>query len=401
MQTVPLLDNQRQKIEKFARLKVGADFSDPGTGKTRSTVEVINSTDATLCVWVAPYGTINQPDGQSSIKDEVLKWQPTMPVYFVAAESISMSDRIYLETIRVMKGQRVFMVVDESLKIKNHDAKRTERIIELGKEAEYRMILNGTALSRCLMDIWAQMEFLSPLILNMRLAEYKNTFCEYTRIKKKGYKPREFITAYHNVDTLFSLIEPYVFDCRINLDITRQFIELPYEVGQEEKKEYKRLKDLYLSDDTMQWKNNNIFLELTQKMQHGYCISDDKFAVLDQYLNGKNRRKVLIYRKFVESETRLKLRYPGIPILSIQSHAQGLNLQDYNTIILWDKTWDYGLIDQVFPRIFRTGQKDNCTFVDLTGDLPLDAMMQKNVINKGSLLMAFKERGYKKIMEEL
>jgi hypothetical protein len=36
-----LLDNQIAKIDKFLNLKVGADFGEAGTGKTRSTLELI------------------------------------------------------------------------------------------------------------------------------------------------------------------------------------------------------------------------------------------------------------------------------------------------------------------------------------------------------------------------
>lgn len=43
---------------------------------------------------------------------------------------------------------KTFIVCDESLKIKNWDAKRTKRIVQLGSYTEYKLILNGTPLSR-------------------------------------------------------------------------------------------------------------------------------------------------------------------------------------------------------------------------------------------------------------
>src|SRR6185312_8739622 len=105
------------------------------------------------------------------------------------------------------------------------------------------------------------MEFLSPLILKMSQAEYKNTICEYTTVKKRiGYRwyQKEFITAYHNVDYLFSIVEPYVYDCNLDLEVGKQYIDLSYDLSSEHKEEYQFLKTKYLDGETLQWKNNNI-----------------------------------------------------------------------------------------------------------------------------------------------
>ena len=401
-----LLNNQLSKIYKFINLKVGADFGEPGTGKTRSTMELVKATQATLCVWIAPYRTIYPPEGMIGIQDEVAKWGGLgIETIFIAPETISMSDRQYLQLFKKMQTAIYsFMVVDESLKIKNWNAKRTRRIIDLGKMAEYKFILNGTALSKSLLDIWAQMQFLSPLILRMSQAEYKNTICEYTTVKKRiGYKwyQKEFITGYANVDYLFSIIEPYVYDCKLDIEAKKQYFDYDYQLSHEHKEEYQRLKEKYLDDEVLQWKNNNIFLELTQKMQHLYCCTEDKFEVLNKILENCDRKKVLIYRKFIESETELKKRYPDIPVMSIQSHSYSLNLQEYNTIVKWDKTWDYACIDQLEHRIYRTGQTETCKFYDLTGDANLECLMNANIEKKGALLQYFKEKGYKEIMKQL
>lgn len=401
-----LLKNQINKIEKFFELKVGADFGEPGTGKTRSTLELVKASEATLCVWIAPYGTIHPPEGQIGIKEEVAKWGGLgIETMFIAPETISSSDRQYLQLYaKLQVSLCTFMVVDESLKIKNWDAKRTRRIIELSKMCEYKMILNGTPISRNLLDLWAQMEFLSPLILKMSQAEYKNTICEYTTVKKRiGYRwyQKEFITAYHNVDYLFSIIEPYVYDCNLDLEVGKQYIDLNYDLSSENKEEYQFLKTKYLDDENLQWKNNNIFLEMTMKMQHLYCCTEDKFFVLDEFLKTVDRKKVIIYRKFIESEIELKKRYPDIPIMSIQSHSMSLNMQQYNITVYWDKTWDYAVIDQSAHRTYRTGQDEACRFVQMHGNVNLENLMQENNITKGKLLRYFKNKGYKELMQKL
>jgi hypothetical protein len=400
-----LLSSQQAKIDKFMQLCVGADFGEPGTGKTRGTIELVNDTEATICVYIAPFRAINPPDGMPGIKDEIAKWGGfKMETIFIAPETIASSDRQYLQLYKkISTTWCTAIVLDESSKIKNREAKRTSRITELGKMARYKYILNGTPIARCIQDMKPQMDFLSPLIMNMSDAEFKNTYCEHITIKKRfGYRwyEKNFVTKYHNIDHLYSVIAPYVFECKLDLGIDKQYITLPYRVGSEEKEEYQRLKTKYLDDETLQWKNNNIFLELTQKMQHGYCITEDKFDVLDEFLKTCDRKKVLIYRKFIESETELKKRYPDIPVLSIQSDSQSLNLQAYDTIIKWDHTWDYLLIDQLFPRVVRTGQTSEvCRMVSMTGDVNLEGLMEQNNERKGVMLQYFKQKGKSAINE--
>lgn len=369
-------------------------------------MELIKATEANLCVWIAPYGSINPPEGQNGIKQELDKWGGLgIETIFIAPETISSSDRQYLQLYaKLQVSLCTFMVVDESLKIKNWEAKRTRRIIDLGKMCEYKFILNGTPLSCNLLDLWAQLEFLSPLILKMPQTEYKNTICEFTTIKKRignRWYQKEFITAYHNVDYLFSIIEPYVYDCNLDLEVGKQYIDLTYNLSSEHKEEYKLLKTKYLDDEALQWKNNNIFLKLTMKMQHLYCTTEDKFLVFDEFLKTVDRTKVIIYRKFVDSEIELKKHYPDIPIMSIQSHSMSLNMQQYNITVYWDKTWDYAVIDQSQHRTYRTGQQETCRFVQMCGNVNLENLMQENNVKKGKLLRYFKRKGYKELMEKL
>jgi SNF2 family DNA or RNA helicase len=46
--------------------------------------------------------------------------------------------------------------------MKNFEAKRTQRMLTLGAMVEYKLILNGTPITKNVMDIWSQIHFLSP-----------------------------------------------------------------------------------------------------------------------------------------------------------------------------------------------------------------------------------------------
>jgi SNF2 family DNA or RNA helicase len=399
MQT--LLDNQSAAISKLGHLKVGALLMEAGTGKTRVAKELTSSIpNADYQLWITPF------QNKAGLEAELQKWGGIGCNYdIVGAETISSSDRAYLDACRKLSSATCpIIVVDESLKFKNPDAKRTKRIMELGKMVEYKLILNGTPISRNLLDIWAQFQFLSPKILHMSYAEFKNTFVEWVKITKKGggmVMQKELIKRFHNLPYLYSLIQPYVFDCDLSLDIDKQYISHDFEISKDEREIYTEIKERYLNDEMLQFKNNNIFLEITQKLQHGYCVSPAKFAIVDEIMKGVDQSKVLIFRKFLASDLVLKSRYPAAKVLSIQSQSMGLNLQDFHTIIIWDKVWDYALIKQMEHRIYRTGQSHPCTFINLNADVNLEALMLKNIDKKGKLLTEFKQTALTNLIKQL
>lgn len=397
------------QIEAKAHLsgwKVGALFMEAGTGKTRVAVEIVRHSPCDVCVWIGPLRTIRTPKGVASVRDEVEKWGGMgIPTAYVGIESLQSSDRLWLELLELVQTCRCpFVVVDESLKIKNAEAKRTKRLLELGKLVEYKLILNGTPLSRNLLDLWAQMQFLSPRILSMGLAEYKDTFCEYTRVTKRigrrGYT-KEFITGYENVDYLYSLIRHYVYRCDLRLNITQNYREVPYKLDDDSWEEYQRLKDYYLRDETLMWKNNNIFLEMTQKMQHAYCCSPAKVDAVRDILKELPENECLIFCKYISSRELCQRLFPRSVVLSYQKEALGLNLQQYRYTIYFDKIWDYALRIQSGHRTFRTGQEYDCLYWDLTGDVGLERMIDKNIQKKIGLTEYFKSKTKEELEEEL
>ena len=119
-----LLNNQSNAINHLETKKVGALFKSPGTGKTRTAIELIKQVYPDYVLWLAPYKSVNPKIESSGIKSEVEKWYKFKNIDFYAIESIGMSDRIYLEVLKKLESKsNPFIVVDESLLIKNSDAK--------------------------------------------------------------------------------------------------------------------------------------------------------------------------------------------------------------------------------------------------------------------------------------
>lgn len=388
--------NQQKAYTKHLDNKVGALFMKMGTGKTRVALDIINSIEEEidLLVWIGPLRTIKPPEGVASVKDEIAKWEgfTCQNVIYIGVETIQSSDRQYLQLYhKIRTAWRCAIVVDESIKIKNITAKRTQRLLELGKMAEYKLILNGEPITKSLMDLWAQFQFLSPLILNMSYAEFENTYCKTTTITRytHGYGrsySKKFITGYENIDHLYSLIGEYVYECDLELNVQRIFEERYYQLSEEAEESYQYLKTKYLDDKMLQIKNNNIFLELTMKMQHQYCCEESKIEQVKEWLSDKKQSETIFFCKYIASQHKCKQEFPEALVLSYQSNAFGLNLQHLPNMVMFDKTFDWGLVQQAMARNFRTNSWQDVRVLKLTGNVGLETLIDEN--NKKKLCTA-------------
>jgi len=396
----PLFADQLNAFEKLKTYKVGALFMEPGTGKTRTAYELVKSVAGiNYILWLTPFQT------KENLSQEIDKCGGfNCDIDIIGIETLSSSDRVYLELTNKVQNLNAFIICDESLKIKNWDAKRTKRIVYLSTLTEYKLILNGTPLSKNILDLWAQLEFLSPKILGMGIAEYKNTFVKYTTITKKiGYTKlkKEIIDGYENIDYLTSLIKHYVYECDLKLDVSKHYFSRSYYVSDDITAEYQRIKEFMLNNEYLMFRNNTIFLELIQKLQHSYCCTANKFEVVEDILSGQESTKTIIFCKFIVSRDACAKMFPEVKVLTYGKHAYGLNLQQYNCIIFFDKILDYALRLQAERRVYRSGQQDDCNLYDLTGNIPLEALMNRNIDKKESMLNYFKRVSFETFMKQI
>ena len=159
---------QQEAYDKLKRLKVGALYMEMGTGKTRVTLELISlrlrREKIRQVLWFCPCSV------RENLAQDIVVHCGELPecIKIVGTESIAGSDRVYLECLDYVADGQTMLVVDESNMIKNHRAKRTERICEISKKCTYKMILNGTPVSRNEADLFAQWYILDPEILGYK-----------------------------------------------------------------------------------------------------------------------------------------------------------------------------------------------------------------------------------------
>ena len=396
-----LTTQQTTAINHLHEWRVGALFMEPGTGKTRAAMTLVNSSPCTDCFWIGPLRTY------PTIQMEMARWGGMkMPTSCWGVESLSGSDRIYSNLLNAVEASREpFIVVDESLKIKNADAKRTKRVLEIGRRARWKLVLNGTPVSRNLLDMWPQMEFLSPKILGMSLQQFKNTFCRWTRVTKRvGYRSysKEFITGMENVDYLHSLIRHYVYECDLQMNIGQKWHTAYYAIGDDSREAYNEVKLRYLSDEMLEWRNNNIFMAMTTEMQTSYATDPAKIeAVRRIFDDGIDPKETIIFCRWIASQELCRASFPDCAVLSMQKESLGLNLQQYRYTIFFDKVWDYALILQASRRTFRTGQEQDCHYFELTGDVGLERLIDKNISKKVSMSEYLKKVTKDELKKEL
>ena len=368
-----------------------------GTGKTKVALDLINSKSNKIdyILWICPF----------SIKNEIIKerdkWYPAMKINVVGCETIGSSDRTYLEILKKVSTSKTFIVVDESLKIKNINAKRTRRIIEFGGYAQYKLILNGTPITKNVIDLWAQMEFLSPKILKMSFNQFKNTYCEYyIRGRLKGMVKKQ-----HNIEHLISLIEPYIFDCDLDIEAKKMYYNYFYDVDMFQ---YSSLKNELLECIT-----NIDFFVLTTKLQQFYTTYKEEML---KELLGQINDQVIIFVKYLDSipagankivgDMNTKERKQVIDkfergdfkelYITYGCGSYGLNLQFCRNIIFAEHCFDYSQRIQAEARIYRIGQNYDVNYYNLWCNVGLEKMIQSSLNKKSNLLNEIKKEIDKK-----
>lgn len=279
--TTALMPHQVPAVAKMLPSRVGALFMDMGTGKGRTTIEIakIRQQKYDRLFWFCPVSlkeTIyqewrkhtNLPAHLIKVWDDKVS-NENLPeqalVHIVGIESMSSSARVVL-AYKAMVTAQSFVIVDESSYIKGHRSLRTERITAMSEIARYRLVLTGTPFTQGVVDLFAQMRFLSNKILGYgSFYSFAANHLEY-EIKKDdmGRKVQTGrIIRVHNTEYLAAKIAPYVYQVSKDecLDLPDKLYETRYfSMSDEQWQRYVQAKnEILLELDYDDWTSIAIF----------------------------------------------------------------------------------------------------------------------------------------------
>lgn len=443
-----LYEYQATAVDKISKLKVGALYMEQGTGKTRTALEIIkNKIDkgkAEVILWLCPCSVKN------NLKEDIEKHTGDLPtennIIIRGIESLSSSDRLYLQLLELVKKYKVYLIVDESNLVKNKLAIRTERIIEISSFCKYKMILNGTPISKNEADLFAQW-----YILDWRILGYKSFYSfaanhlEYKKVRLPS--GREIMTdqiiRVLNVDYLTEKIAPYMYQIKKD-EVLKELKPKQYHMryfclGILQEEEYGLTKELFLFN-VVDWRSETIF-KLFSALQHitsGKRVlsapekrmrtekmytweNNPRIQCLKRTLEDIGEDKCIIFAKYqdeindiallLQSENKSYIEFTGkisqkkrqenrekfknhvqFMLANKQCGAYGLNLQFCHNIIFYSNDFDLATRLQAEDRVHRIGQEKTVNIYDICCEYTIDVFIANCLQNKSNLLDSFKKQ---------
>lgn len=174
-----------------------------------------------------------------------------------------------------MRERNIFIVADESIKLKDPSSDQTKAALELSRDSVMARVLSGKPIAQGPHDLWAQMRFIKQLS-GFKYYPFKAAFC-----KMGGFKQKVVIGA-QNEDVLAERIDPHVFratkaewtDLPPKIYTTRE-----YDMSPEMRKMYKQMEEefvLWLGENEHVAVDAAItkYIKLAQ-IQAGFIIDDN------------------------------------------------------------------------------------------------------------------------------
>ena len=408
-----LYAHQQEAIDKLSKVKVGALFMDMGTGKTLTSLKLFDLRRSMgkvdRLIYLCPISS------KKNLIEEVTKhtdYQYGKDYLIFGIDSISQSDRIYLELLNTVNN-RDMLVLDESTYIKNPFAKRTQRALRISKMTQYKLIMTGTPITKFVKDLWGQITFLSPLIFNYQ-SYYQFAANHLVYDKERGY-----IISSANVDYLTQKLSPYVFEKNIE-DITdmpgQVFLSTVYHLSDERQFLYNITLDKILGEVFLQDASNTIIYQLFVELQKIVSYDPDRVKALEYVLDKLNpEHQAIIWFKYKKErdfiidcltkrgatysifdgehkqEDDFKIGKTQYLIANIQTGSHAQNFQNCYYQIFYSNSFDYATRLQAERRTWRAGQSHKCIYYDIYSNAGIEDMIIRSLNKKEDLLQSFKQ----------
>lgn len=354
----------------------------------------------------------------------------------------------YDAALRFVRTFRCLVILDESSRIKNPAAKRTQAIHRLGEHARYRRIGSGTPVTKNPFDVFSQFQFLDNGLLGT--TSYRSFCAEYAvlledhhpmmaQIRERGARGSPQIVAktpdgkpmWRNLDKLSRLMSPYSYrvtkaEC---LDLPDKIYKtLFFELSPAQRKIYDFMKEeltLDIGDLSEEPRTYQAIAALSklQQITSGFVtvgnepqlISDNPrmklFADAIEDIDGQ----FIVWAKFKEEIHAIELEliergyrvavYDGdtpkakreqivddfqaglidVFIGHVAAAGIGLTLTAAETVVYYSCSYNMEDRLQSEDRAHRIGTKNNVTYLDLVGIDTIDEAIASNLQAKKML----------------
>lgn len=432
-----LYEHQKKAVEKLSKIKIGALYMEMGTGKTRTALELIkirlDKGKVNHILWLCPCSV------KENLKRDIKKHCTGVLSMFTICgiETLSSSVRANFALLELVQRRNCYLIVDESNLVKNHKAKRTKNIIRLAGYCKYKLILNGTPISRDEKDLFSQW-----YILDWRVLGYKSFWSFAANHLEYDENIPGRIVRCLNTDYLVKKVSPYSYQVKKDecLDLPPKTYDTEYYYLTDEQQEhYDWVADqLLFSLDELQPYTIYNFLSALQAVIAGYNLKIKGEEVIEKEWGFKNPiknprietllnlvdgvdEKVIIFCKYTQEIKdvvnvlnekygegsavpfygELKQKERQEMIKEFETNAQffvankvcagyGLNLQFCSYVIYYSNDWNYATRAQSEDRVHRMGQNENVHIVDICAAYTLDERIIKSLENKEDLVDSFK-----------
>jgi len=443
-----LFPYQVMAVEKIMPMCVGALFMDMGTGKTRCAIELVARRQQRISrvIWFCPVSlklTIAAEIEKHTNGEDVYIFDgktdcddiPEAFWYIVGIESMSSSDRVVL-AVHQLIDQDTFVIVDESSYIKGHASKRSMRIADLSASARYRLLLTGTPITQGIIDLYAQMRFLSPDILGYNsFYSFANNHLEYSE-KYPGMIVRTL-----NIEKLANKITPFIYqitkDECMNLP-EKLYDQIYFNLTDEQCEAYQLAKEEIINGILEEIPDYIIFQLFTalQQIVSGFWnhngkefirFQHNRIDALQTVIGGiPETEKIIIWCKYIESvdqirealgecalyygrisekqrEEQLKLfRQSSRFLVATQATGgHGLTLNEAHYHIFYENEFKYSHRIQAEDRSHRIGQTEHVTYIDIVSNSGIDRRIMGAIAKKEDVVKSFRNEINKRKIKEL
>lgn len=437
-----LFPHQREAFDKLKSLKIGALFMEMGTGKTRTALELIRHRmdmgRIDYVIWLCPCAI--KSDLLENIREHS-NLDSIGALTICGIETLSTSTKWMQRLVNIAASRAVYLIVDESSKIKNPNALRSVHITQLAARCPYRLILNGTPISRNEADLFSQWYLLDWRVLGYR--SYYSFAANHLQYDKQTKR----VTKTLNVDYLARKIAPYTYQC-LKADVTtlpakRNFCKSIF-LTEEQQMHYDEIADsLLMQVDEIKPETIYRLLSSLQAIVSGYRIKvgtrirrsrffdtptqNPRTAALIETANELRSEQAVIFCTYVDEIIELSRLIPNSAsfygntaqnvrtrtvdafkagnvqflIASKGCGSYGLNLQHCHNLIYCSHDWDWATRAQSEDRVHRIGQASEVHITDIVARNTIDEQILRCLDRKENLSNSFKQKVHVRSKEQL